>query len=149
MKVKEIMKTDIIKIKKGTSLKEAAKILSENKISGAPVIDEKNRLIGIISEKDIFRALYPDYQEFYLATGLRVDTQKIEEGINEAAQLKVEDVMIRDVISVSPDTPLVKIGALMLAKNIHRVMVLEKNQPCGIVTRRDIYKAIFKDKLAI
>lgn len=149
MRVKEIMKTNIIKFKKGTLVQDAAKILSERHISGAPVIDEKDRLIGILSEKDIFKALYPDYENFYNNGSLRSDFEKIEERLLDIANLKVEDVMIKDVISVTSDTPIVKVGAIMLAENIHRVMVLEGNNPIGIVTRRDIYKAIFKDKLKI
>jgi len=149
MQVKEIMKTNIITIKKGTGLKETAKILADNKISGAPVVDEKGRLIGIISEKDIFRALYPDYEEFYLDTGLRVDFEKVEDRISEILKLKVEDIMIKNVISVTPETSIVKIGAIMLARNIHRVMVLKENKPLGIVTRRDIYRAIFKEKMKL
>lgn len=149
MQVKEIMKTNIIKIKKGTNLKEAARILADNKISGAPVVDEKERLIGIISEKDIFRTLYPNYEEFYLDTGLRVDFEKIEDRISEISELAVEDIMIKDIISVTPDTSIVKIGAIMFARNIHRVVVLEENKPLGIVTRRDIYRAIFKEKMKL
>lgn len=149
MKVKEIMKTNIINFKKGTPVREAAKILSQKHISGAPVVDEKNRLIGIISEKDIFRALYPDYEDFYSDSSLRSDFGKIEGRLLDVANLKVEDVMVKDIISVTPDTSIIKVGAIMLAEGIHRVIIQEKNMPVGIVTRRDIYKAIFKDKLKI
>jgi CBS domain-containing protein len=149
MQVKELMKTNIIKIKNGTNLKKTAKILADNKISGAPVVDGEGRLIGIVSEKDIFRALYPDYADFYMDTGLRVDFGKIEDRILEISKLKAEDVMIRDIISVTPDTSIVKIGAIMLARNIHRVVVLKENKPQGIVTRRDIYRAIFKEKMKL
>lgn len=149
MKVKEIMKTNIINFRKGTSIYEVAKILSQRHISGAPVIDEKDRLIGIVSEKDIFRALYPNYEDFYSNSTLRTDLEKIEERIADVVNLKVEDVMIKNIISVTPDTSIIKVGAIMLAENIHRVMVLDANKPVGIVTRRDVYKAIFKDKLKI
>ncbi|MEW6407214.1 MAG: CBS domain-containing protein [Patescibacteria group bacterium] len=149
MKVKEIMKTNIINFRKGTSIHDVAKILSQRHISGAPVIDEKDRLIGIVSEKDIFRALYPNYEDFYSDLTLRTDLEKIEERIADVANLKVEDVMIKNIISVTPDTSIIKVGAIMLAENIHRIMVLDRNKPCGIVTRRDVYKAIFKDKLKI
>lgn len=149
MRVKELMKTNIIKFKKGTPIREAAKVLSERRISGAPVVDEKERLIGILSEKDIFKALYPDYEDFYEDESLRADFEKIEERYLDVANLKVEDVMKKDIISVTPDTSIIKVGAIMLAQNIHRVMVQERNAPVGIVTRRDVYKAIFKDKLKI
>lgn len=149
MQVKDLMKTNIIKFKKGTPISVAAKLLSQKHISGAPVVDEKERLIGILSEKDIFKALYPDYSEFYENGSLRTDFKRIEERILDVKNLKVEDVMIKNIVSVSPDTSLVKVGAIMIAENIHRVMVLEANKPVGIVTRRDIYQAIFKDKLKI
>lgn len=149
MKVKEIMKTNIISFKKGTPVREAAKVLSQRRISGAPVVDEKDRLIGILSEKDIFKALYPDYEDFYSDQSLRSDFEKIEERLLDVANLKVEDVMIKDIISVTPDTPVIKVGAIMLAEGIHRVIIQEGNKPLGIITRRDVYKVIFKDKLKI
>lgn len=149
MKVKEIMKTKIISVKKGQTLKEAAEIFLDNQISGAPVVDEKGRLIGVLSEKDIFKAIYPNYEDFYLDTGLRVDLEKVDDHLAKAESTKVEEAMTNNVISVTPDTPVTKVGAMMMAQNIHRVIVIDNNKPAGIVTRRDIYKAIFKDELKI
>lgn len=147
MKVHEIMNTKVIEIPQRLTLKEVAKILIENKISGAPVVDDQKNLIGIISEKDLFKSLYPDYEEYYTDQNLRADHKKIEEKITTASNSKVENIMSKKVVTVSPDEPVLKVGAIMLAKGIHRVVVIKDNEITGIVSRRDVYSRVFKKVL--
>lgn len=147
MQVKEIMIKKVITVSPEMTCQEIAKLLFTKKISGAPVVDNKGKLIGIVSEKDIFRAFYPSYQEFYERPVDHIDFDKLEsEAINKAKK-KVAEVMTKELITVSPDTPILKIGALMIARGIHRVPVVDKEKLVGIVTRRDIYRSITKTYL--
>jgi CBS domain-containing protein len=149
MKVKEIMIQKVIKIKKGMTLKETASILCRNKISGAPVIDENDKLIGIISEKDLFKVLYPSYREFFTHPEAWTDPEKIEERVKDVSTMKVEKLMTQGVTTVSPETPVVQIGAIMLAEGIHRVPVIDQGKIVGIVDREDIFHRILKKELGI
>ncbi len=149
MKAKDIMHGDVMTIKKTLTVYEAVKIFIKKNISGAPVVDDRGKMVGILSEKDIFRAMYPKYDDFYDDTNLRTNFDTIEGRFADITKLKVRDVMTRDIIAVSPDTSLIKIGAIMLARKIHRVLVREKGKPLGIITRRDVYRSIFKNKLKI
>jgi CBS domain-containing protein len=146
MKVKEIMKTQLITIPKETSCKEAARILLKEKISGAPVVDDTGKLIGIISEKDVFRSLFPEHKEFHESPESYLEFEEMEYNARSAAEeKKVNDVMTDRLITANPETPILKIGALMIASGIHRVPVLKKGKLIGIATRRDIYRAIMRE----
>ena len=149
MEVHEIMNTKVVEIPKDLTLKEAAKVLIDNKISGAPVVDEHKNLVGIISEKDLFKSLYPDYTKYYTDQNLRADHNKIEEAIVAASKTKIENVMSTEVITVEPDDSVLRVGAIMMAKGIHRVVVIKNNEILGIVSRRDVYSRVFEKVLDI
>ncbi len=150
MMVQEVMTKKIIKIKKGTTLREAAKILIKNEITGAPIVNEKDKVIGIISEKNVFRALYPNYEEFYIDLDVITKPNNLDDRLLKIVDLKVEDFMVKDVVSALPSDSVVKVGGIMMARGIHRVLVVdEKEILLGVVSRRDIYPAVFKMLLNI
>ena len=150
MKVREIMTKKVITIPDDFTLLKTAKILSDNNISGAPVVTKKGKFIGMVSEKDLFKALYPSHAEFYESPGVWLDLDKLEEKTAEAADKPVVDLMSRDVVTVNSDTSLMQVGSIMLVRGIHRVLVIgQGGQIEGIVTRRDIYQNILKKRLNI
>ncbi len=91
MKVGEIMEKDVIAIKKGTLYQRVAEILIKNRISGAPVIDDNGKIVGVVSEKDLFKAVYPDYKDFYETPEAYLDFEKLEE---EAKKSKIKKLKI-------------------------------------------------------
>ncbi|MBU0598055.1 CBS domain-containing protein [Patescibacteria group bacterium] len=150
MKVSEIMTTKVITVPEQATLTKTAKILADNDISGAPVVNNKNELVGIISEKDLFKALYPSHAEFYDSPGVWIDLDKLEEKTKQSADKLVQDMMVREVITVNADASLMQVGSMMLVRGIHRVVVVGQDEQIeGIVTRRDIYKNILKKRLNI
>lgn len=147
MKVREIMDKKFISLKKGATYEEVFKVLDSNDISGAPVVDENNKIIGIVSEKDLFRVLFPFYTSYYNNPELYVDYEARESKIDEIKNHKVEIFMSRDFVHIHPDDPVLRAGALMLAKNISRLPVVENGEFVGMIWRRDIYKTILKKSL--
>lgn len=145
MIVREIMKTDIVTIPKGTSYREVAKILLSKRVSGAPVVDERGNIVGVVSEKDLFKAIYPTYNDFYAAPENFVNFDQLEKDTSHASERKVEDFMSPRLITTTPQTPILKVGAIMVATGIHRVPVLEKGQLVGMVSRGDVYRAILRE----
>jgi CBS domain-containing protein len=147
------MISKIVTISFTATIQEAVKILVGNKISGAPVVDGTNKLIGIVTEKGIFRKLYPSYNEFNEEESSFWNFERIESRAAEVANLKVVEVMSPKVICVHPDFPLAKAGGLILAKSIHRLVVTDNGKEdgkiVGIITRNDIYKALFSKEFKI
>ncbi|MGC8775845.1 MAG: HPP family protein [Minisyncoccia bacterium] len=147
MRVKEIMKTNVLTIFPETTYFEAAKLMYKNNFSGLPVIDSNQKLIGMLSEKDLFKALYPDYYEFIQNPESYFNHEEQEKRILEIKNNPISLYMSKKIISISPETSILAAGGIMLAHHVHRLPVLEKNKLLGIVTRKDIYKTILKNNL--
>ncbi len=113
---KDIMTQDVVTVSPDTRLRDLAKILAEKHISGVPVVDG-GKVVGICSEADL------------LGAG---DMEK-----------SVGEVMVTDVISVSPDTDVQEIARLMADRGIKRVPVLDCcGKLVGIVSRADLVRSM-------
>jgi CBS domain-containing protein len=118
-----------------------------NNISGVPVVDDKEKVLGIVSEKDLFRGMFPLYHEYAVTSESMIDVEAEEQEIEMIRKQPVEKYMSHKVISISPDCPILSAGGLMLAHGLHRLPVLEDKKLIGIVTREDIYGVILKKHL--
>jgi CBS domain-containing protein len=147
MKVKDVMITDIITVKKEATYKEVAVVLTNKNISGVLVVDDAGKLIGVVSEKDLFKVLYPYYQSFYETPEQYLDLERREDKINEVFDHKIESFMTKELVTISPDAPIMEAGSLMLAKKVHRLPVVDKGKLIGLVTRELIYRAILNHHL--
>lgn len=145
MKVRDVMEKNVITVKRDTRYEEVARILYENNISGMPVVDDDGRIVGIISEKDIFRVLYPFYRSYYEQAVLYADLEEREKKAREIRNHKAEVFMSPSVIPISPNDAVMKAGAIMLAKHVSRLPVVEDGKIVGIISRKMIYRAILKE----
>jgi CBS domain-containing protein len=144
MKVKDIMETRVVTIHKDATYEEAARILYANRLSGAPVVDRNGYLVGMLSEKDLFRVLYPYYNSFNESPELYLDYEARESKAHDIRDHKVETFMAKNIVSVEPETPVLHAGAIMLARQISRLPVVTEKQVVGMITREVIYRAILK-----
>ncbi|MCC6563520.1 CBS domain-containing protein, partial [Candidatus Uhrbacteria bacterium] len=141
------MSTDVVTILHGTPSREVERILREKSISGAPVVDLEGKVVGLVSEKDLFRILYPFYRSFYENPELYSDLEAREHKATDVADHPVERFMSSKVWTIEPDIPLMRAGAIMLARGIHRMPVMEEGKLVGIITRRAVYRAVFEMNL--
>ena len=118
MIAKDIMTRDVITVSAATSVKALAKILVQNQISGAPVVDKKGKILGVVSDADIV-------------------AKKGKE---------VKAIMSKKVIAVAEDTPVEDIAALMTTHKIQRVPVMRGEKLVGVVSRSDIVGAVASGK---
>lgn len=145
MVVKNIMSKDVITIKNTVTYYEAAKTLYDNKVSGAPIVDDKGILVGIITEKDLFKVLYPFYKSYYENPELYVDAEERESKASEIKDDSIEKFFSREITTVAPDTLIMQAGAKLIAKSIHRMPVVdEKGKIVGIISRGDIFREVLK-----
>ena len=147
MIVKDIMNTSVKTARNDTLIKDIASVMCLNKISGVPVIDNSSKLIGVLSEKDILRAMFPDVAQI-MQEGSKPDFESIEADYTGLLDKKAADLMTQTVASVTPDMPLLKAATLMCVKNIRRIPVTDKNNKLvGIISIGDVHKAIFQENL--
>ena len=116
---KDVMRTDIKTIRRSATLIEAAQMLLEHQISGLPVTDDSGLLVGIISE---FALLAITYEPF-------------------SCRQTVDDHMSRQVICVTPDTPLKELADTFILHRIRRLPVTENGRLVGMVSRRELLRA--------
>ena len=149
MKVKELMTTGLVTISPSATWKEAAELMAEKNISAVPVVDENEKILGILSEKDLFRSLFPSYKEVMETPHGYLDFEKMEERIEDASKRIVEEIMAKRLITAEPETPIFKVGALMVASGIHQVPVVENGRLVGMVKRGKIYNAILREHFGV
>ncbi|MFA6410610.1 MAG: CBS domain-containing protein [Candidatus Buchananbacteria bacterium] len=149
MKIRQVMYKKIYTISQEKTLRQAMALMIKKQASGLVVIDSQDKLLGIISEKDIYKSFYPSYNDFYESPTIFTDYEAQEKDIKYKLDKTVGEIMTKDVISVSPDDYVMKVGAIMMAKNIHRIPVVLDDKLIGVVTRGCIYKTLFKKYLKL
>jgi CBS domain-containing protein len=143
---RDIMQAEVVTIGPDATVQELADLLSTNKISGVPVIDDDGALVGVVTEGDIIvqdaGLHFPHYIQFLDSTIYLESVKKFEERFRRTFGTKVADVMSSEVVSVSPDASIYDVATLMADSDVNRVPVLEEGRLVGIITRADVVKAI-------
>lgn len=149
-KAKDIMTTDVIVAKKGDTISEVANILISGKIGGLPVVDDDNRVVGIISETDIIKKEKKVHSTPFINVLEGIifldDFNKMEQDLKRIAAYKVEDLMSKNIVKVYEDDTFDIVANIMISKSINRVPVVdEDNKLKGIICRYDIIKAMYNE----
>jgi CBS domain-containing protein len=147
MNAKDVMTTEVVTVRPETTVQELAKILSEKSISGAPVVDAGNRLVGLVSEGDLLhRAETGTERRVQPRRSWWLDSVVAEEEMArdyvKAHGRTVADIMTRDVISVDETADLADIAMLLETKRIKRVPVVAGDRLVGIVSRANLVRAL-------
>ncbi len=145
--VSDVMSYNPISVKPEMALKEAIKILAEQRISGLPVVNENGKLVGIVSETDLMwqesGATPPPYIMLLDSVIFLENPARYEKEIHKALGETVGDVMTKNPLTTTPDKLLSAAAKLMHERNIHRLPVLDENgEVIGILTRGDIIRAM-------
>ncbi len=146
IKAKDIMTSNVVTLKKEMGVEEAAEILLEKGVGGAPVVDDAGNVIGMVTESDLImedvKLHFPTF--IHLLSGIIYleSIKAFEEKLKKAVAVKVEDVMSKKVISVTEDTSIEDIATLMIEKGISRLPVMREGKLVGLVSKRDIVRTI-------
>ena len=128
MRAVDIMQKDILAVSPELPVESLEKFFATEAISGAPVQNERGQIVGIVSKTDLVRAF----------SGR--DESEASEAAREA--LTVEDIMTRDVVTVSPDDGVKTVVQRMLDGRLHRVLVARNNELLGIITTFDLLELL-------
>jgi CBS domain-containing protein len=141
------MSRDPIVVGPQTPIKEAIKILAEQRISGLPVVDESGLLVGVISETDLLwqeTGVEPPVYIMFLDSVIYLENPaRHDQELHKALGQTVGEVMSTDAVTVKPDQPLRKAAKLMQEKSIRRLAVTDDaGKVIGILTPGDIVRAM-------
>lgn len=121
--VRDVMKKCIITAKVNDSIQHLSKMLTEKKISNAPVINEKGELVGVVSEQDIIRAMESD--DFMKKTA--------------------KDIMTKNVLSIEENDCLEYVSKIFSEQPYRRLPVTRNKKVIGVITREDIINSFMGD----
>lgn len=125
MRVVDLMTADVITASPETPIKAAARLMVRNKVSGLPVCDEDSRVVGIITEADF----------------LRLEVAR-EEADNPQPVERVEQVMHRSVLTITPDATVADAARVMVVNDVNRLPVTDGDgKSLGIISRLDVVAA--------
>ena len=153
LKASDVMVRDVRTVRPGMRVAELERVLLRTHIGGAPVLDG-DRVVGIVSRSDLVRKLV--LERSLAEEGVEIfdpqeldeqvtpeEMERIEEAIAARWQdARVEDVMVRDFLAVSPDEPVEKLAQQMLDRGIHRVLVLDSGRLVGLVSSLDLVRLV-------
>jgi len=140
-KASDIMEREVVSVKSETTVEELARLLIEHKFSGVPVVDDNNRLIGIVTEND----LISQNKRLHIPTIIRLfdayimlGSEKLDGEIKNMAATTVGEICVKDVVSITEETTLEEIATIMSERNIHLLPVVRDGNVVGIVGKADI-----------
>ncbi len=121
--IASLMSSGVVTAEKGTPVMEAIRKLVEHDFTGLPVVDRENRVVGILSEKDVLA----------LAMSMSENPENIAH-----AELKVEDFMTKDVVCIELTESFAALCICLVKNKFRRVPIVAKGKLIGIVSRKDI-----------
>lgn len=168
--VRDIMQTDVIAVRQGTSVRELIQILDEEGISGLPVLDSGSKVLGVVSRTDVVRlaAREPEIplgEAFWQGIGQVPDSDDddpdsyfvapessvmLVPGAGTFDGLPFDDTMVEEIMtpvafSVDPGMAIWELAEFLVHGRIHRALVVEDGRLVGIVTAFDLLRVMAGD----
>jgi CBS domain-containing protein len=146
MRAMDVMTTDVISVNPDTTVQGLATLLAERGISGAPVVDASGSLVGIVSEGDLLHraeiGTARRHRERRRSWWLDHFASDLAREYVKSHGRTVNDIMTRDVVTVTEDTDLGDVAALLEAKRVKRVPVMRGGKVVGILSRANLVRAL-------
>lgn len=143
MRARDIMVKPVLTAKPSTTVAELAKMLSDNRISGVPVVDDSGAVVGIVSETDLLhrRETGTERRRKWWMRML-LDSDTLARDFVKTHSTKVADIMSPFVVTVSADAKLRHVADVLESSEIKRVPVMENGKLAGMITRGDLVRAL-------
>ncbi len=146
IKAKDIMEKNVITMNPQTGIKEAARILLENHINGAPVIDYDGQVVGIICQSDLIaqqkKLNMPSVFAFLDGFIPMGSIKHMEAEIKKMSAMTVEDAMTPAPEAVTPEASIEEVAGLIVDKRFHTIPVMENEKLVGVIGKEDILKTL-------
>ena len=143
MKAQDIMTREVATVRPETSMREIAALMMEKNISGVPVVSDDGAIVGIVSEGDLLhRTEVGTERKHKWWFQIFADSDAAAREYAKAHGLSARDVMSRYVISVRDDADLRDVADILDSHRIKRVPVLHDGRLVGIISRRDLVRAL-------
>ncbi len=141
-KVSEVMTADVVAVREDADIDEAVALLSGNKVSGLPVVDNGNRVVGVITEADILSLLGMKREHTFKDIVVRLLGEPVP---GNKTGNTVRQVMSSPAISTTPDALILDVAGILEDRRIKRLPVVDADGVLvGVISRADIVRAAAK-----
>lgn len=148
MKVADVMSKKAETVSPKTALRKLWELIFKKHVHAVPVVDSKNKLLGIVAEEDLLKKLYPDYEDFIEDFVNARDFEQMEDNIHDLVGLTAEKLMSKAVIFTREETPILRALSRMIVRGVHQLPVLsQEGVVVGIISKSDIFDSLFAKHL--
>ena len=157
LRVRDLMTTQVITVKPTDTVRQAVIKMALDNVTGAPVVDNRNHVLGVISQTDSHQLILKYQDKFDEAIHSDHLLSQPMDTVNKSADMtlinkefsgmKVEDIMVRSTLYTTPDAEIVEALRMMMKMDVNRLPVLEQGILVGTVSRSDVIFAIYKKKV--
>ncbi len=149
MKVADVMSRRPTTVDADRMLRELWKLIFQKHINSLPVVDKKEKLVGIITKDDILHLFYPDYEDLVEDFFSVTDFEDMENKIDDLGSKKARDIMKKRVIYTRETTPIMRALSRMIVRNVNQLPVLsDDDRVVGMLTKGDVFYALFRSRVA-
>lgn len=141
MRARDIMTSPVFTVRAGTTVQQAAALLATRGFTALPVVDDDDRLIGIVTEADLVRDRFPRDPRSLIHDGPHAEPGSAAETVGE--------VMTTPVTAMGPGTDLAELTKALLDARLRSMPIVDGSRVIGIVTRRDLVRVVGRDDAAI
>ena len=149
MLIKDIMTKKVITVSPEMDIHELAELFMEKNISGAPVVDKSGKLLGVVKEEGVIfqdkKVHLPTFINLSLGF-LTLGIKRYNEEIEKITASKVSSIMEKDIVTIGPSTEMEDVATLMIEKEIYYFPVVDEDKLVGVITKKDMVRAIAKEK---
>lgn len=146
MRIYDVMSTGVLTASRTDTVRSVVIKMINRHCGAVPIVEGNNRLVGMVTLRDVLLPLYPNYGDYLHDNVHSRDFIEMEDGYAEVLGRKVEDVMSRNPLTVSPDTPILEAASYMGLKNFRRIPVVDRTILVGMVSIGDINRALFFER---
>ena len=144
----DVMTRDVITVKKETTIRELAELFARHRVSSAPVVDDDDNMIGIVTETDLIeqdKSLHiPTVISLFDWVIYLESDKKFEKELKKMTGQTVGDIYAQEIETVAPSAPISEVADIMSSRKIHAIPVVEDHKLVGIVARIDLIRTMIR-----
>ena len=145
MVIKDVMTAKVKSVTASTPYKSIWLTIFKSHTNAVPVVDKKEKLVGLVTRDDLLRALYPKYQEVFEEIETPENLEAMEDRMKELGGVKASDIMQMKVIFTRDTTLVMRALSRMILRRVNQLPVLnQKDVVIGMVTKGDIFLSLFQ-----
>lgn len=143
MRIHEVMSTGVVTGTPTDTVREVVVKMLSRHCGAIPIVSANRELLGIVTLRDVMLPMYPNYGDYIHDAVHSRDFLEMEQNYPEVLGKKAEEIMVRNPLTVSPETPILEAASYMGLKNFRRLPVADHGTLVGMVSIGDIHRGLF------